>query len=280
MTFTAILFGLASALTWGAADFGGGIASKKSSPYAVVFWGDLVGMTAVAVLAAARGDPLPSLRSVEFAVLSSFCGAIGIIMLYRALADGKMSVAAPVSALMAAVIPVVVGFVAVGLPKWLTMAGVGLALVSIWLVARTEREGRVRIHWADVRLPLFAGVLFGLFFIFMHEAAGESALWPAALLRIASAILLAGIAFFKKESLAVVRGHWWLIAFIGIFDVAGNVLYILAAQTGRMDIAAVLGSLYPGATVALAWMVLKEKISVSQMFGIALALTAIVMISV
>lgn len=280
MTFTAILFGLASALTWGAADFGGGIASKKSSPYAVVFWGDLVGMTAVAVLAAARGDPLPSLRSVEFAVLSSFCGAIGIIMLYRALADGKMSVAAPVSALMAAVIPVVVGFVAVGLPKWLTMAGVGLALVSIWLVARTEREGRVRIHWADVRLPLFAGVLFGLFFIFMHEAAGESALWPAALLRIASAILLAGIAFFKKESLAVVRGHWWLIAFIGIFDVAGNVLYILAAQTGRMDIAAVLGSLYPGATVALAWMVLKEKISGSQWLGIIAALMAIVMISV
>ena len=280
MTFTAILFGLASALTWGAADFGGGIASKKSSPYAVVFWGDLVGMTAVAVLAAARGDPLPSLRSVEFAVLSSFCGAIGIIMLYRALADGKMSVAAPVSALMAAVIPVVVGFVAVGLPKWLTMAGVGLALVSIWLVARTEREGRVRIHWADVRLPLFAGVLFGLFFIFMHEAAGESALWPAALLRISSAILLAGIAFFKKESLAVVRGHWWLIAFIGIFDVAGNVLYILAAQTGRMDIAAVLGSLYPGATVALAWMVLKEKISGSQWLGIIAALMAIVMISV
>jgi len=280
VTFTAILFGLASALTWGAADFGGGIASKKSSPYAVVFWGDLVGMTAVAVLAAARGDPLPSLRSVEFAVLSSFCGAIGIIMLYRALADGKMSVAAPVSALMAAVIPVVVGFVAVGLPKWLTMAGVGLALVSIWLVARTEREGRVRIHWADVRLPLFAGVLFGLFFIFMHEAAGESALWPAALLRIASAILLAGIAFFKKESLAVVRGHWWLIAFIGIFDVAGNVLYILAAQTGRMDIAAVLGSLYPGATVALAWMVLKEKISGSQWLGIIAALMAIVMISV
>jgi len=280
VTFTAILFGLASALTWGAADFGGGIASKKSSPYAVVFWGDLVGMTAVAVLAAARGDPLPSLRSVEFAVLSSFCGAIGIIMLYRALADGKMSVAAPVSALMAAVIPVVVGFVAVGLPKWLTMAGVGLALIAIWLVARTEREGRVRIHWADVRLPLFAGVLFGLFFIFMHEAAGESALWPAALLRIASAILLAGIAFFKKESLAVVRGHWWLIAFIGIFDVAGNVLYILAAQTGRMDIAAVLGSLYPGATVALAWMVLKEKISGSQWLGIIAALMAIVMISV
>jgi len=280
VTFTAILFGLASALTWGAADFGGGIASKKSSPYAVVFWGDLVGMTAVAVLAAARGDPLPSLRSVEFAVLSSFCGAIGIIMLYRALADGKMSVAAPVSALMAAVIPVVVGFVAVGLPKWLTMAGVGLALVSIWLVARTEREGRVRIHWADVRLPLFAGVLFGLFFIFMHEAAGESALWPAALLRISSAILLAGIAFFKKESLAVVRGHWWLIAFIGIFDVAGNVLYILAAQTGRMDIAAVLGSLYPGATVALAWMILKEKISGSQWLGIIAALMAIVMISV
>ena len=170
MTLTAILFGIASALTWGAADFGGGIASKKTNPYAVVFWGDLIGMAAVAVIAIWLNDPIPSWRSVGFSMLSSICGATGIIMLYYALANGKMSIAAPVSALMAAVIPVAVGFVTVGIPKWLTMAGIALALISIWLVARTEHEGRVRIHWADVRLPLFAGILFGFFFIFMHKA--------------------------------------------------------------------------------------------------------------
>lgn len=279
MTFVAILFGLASALTWGAADFGGGLASKKTSPYAVVFWGDLVGMCAAAFLAIWLHDPLPSARSVGFTVLSSFCGAIGILLLYTALANGKMSIAAPTSALMAAVIPVVVGFITAGLPAWLTIVGVGMGLFAIWLVARTEYEGRVRIHWADVRLPLLAGVLFGLFFIFMHEATLESVFWPVAGLRFFSAILLVILARFKRNSLAVPRGQWWLIVFIGIFDMAGNVFYALSAQTGRMDIAAVIGSLYPGSTVALAWLILKEKISLSQWAGIALALAAIVLIS-
>ena len=274
-----VLYGLASALTWGAADFGGGIASKKSSPYAVVVWGDLIGMTAVAVLALALGDPLLSLRSLGFVVLASFGGAIGIIILYRALADGKMSIAAPVSALMAAVIPVAVGVVMDGWPKLLTMSGVLLALVSIWLVARTEHEGQMQIRWVDVRMPLLAGVLFGLFFIFMNEAASESVLWPAVFLRISSATLLAVIALFSRNSLIVVRDHWWLVVFVGIFDVAGNIFYILSAQSGRMDIAAVIGSLYPGMTVALAWLILKEKIAASQLAGIALALTAIVLIS-
>lgn len=280
MAFTAILFGLASALTWGAADFGGGIASKRSTPYAVVFWGDLVGMLAVAVIAIWLGDPLPDWRGVGFSLLSSICGASGIIMLYYALANGRMSIAAPVSALMAAVIPVAVGFVTVGLPDALTMLGVILALASIWLVASTERDGRLHLHWADVRLPLYAGILFGLFFIFMHQAAVESVLWPAVILRLSSASLLALAAFVTRNSLSIVRPHWWLVVFIGIFDVAGNVFYILSAQTGRLDIAAVIGSLYPGATVALAWFFLKEKISVSQMLGIVLALTAIVLISI
>jgi len=280
VTSAAILFGIVSALTWGAADFAGGIASKRSSPYAVVVWGDIVGMLVVSALALARGDLFPSLQSMVYIVLSSVCGAIGIIILYRALADGKMSIAAPTSALMAAVIPVCVGVFLDGWPKWLTMAGVTLALAAIWLVARTEHEGVHRILWDDVRMPLAAGVLFGLFFIFMHRASSESVLWPTVLLRLSSVILLAVIARFTRSSLRVARGQWRLIAFIGIFDIAGNVFYILSAQTGRMDIAAVIGSLYPGATVALAWVILKERISVPQWIGIAAALAAIVMISV
>ena len=216
MTFTAILFGIASALTWGAGDFAGGIASKRSSPYAVVIWGDIVGMTVVSALAWAVGDPFPSMGSVVYILLSSFCGAIGIIILYRALAGGQMSIAAPVSALMAAVIPVFVGVIVDGWPKWLTMVGVVMALIAIWLVARTERDGVHRIHWADVRMPLLAGVLFGLFFIFMHKASSESVLWPAVLLRVSSAILLAVIALFTRSSFAIPRNQWWLIVFVGI----------------------------------------------------------------
>ncbi|MEW5941812.1 MAG: DMT family transporter [Chloroflexota bacterium] len=280
MTFTAILFGIASALTWGAADFGGGIASKKSSPYAVVFWGDWVGLLVAALVAFWMNEPFPSARSIGFTFLSSICGATGIVLLYIALASGRMSIAAPTSALMAAVIPVVVGFIFVGLPKWLTIGGVGMGLLAIWLVARTEHEGRIRIHWADVRLPLLAGVLFGLFFIFMHEATLDSVFWPTVGLRFFSALLVAAIGLWNRNSLAIPRAQWPLILFVGIFDMSGNVFYALSAQTGRMDLAAVIGSLYPGATVALAWMILKEKISVSQWVGIAAALTAIVMISV
>jgi drug/metabolite transporter (DMT)-like permease len=275
----AILYGLASALTWGAADFGGGIASKKNSPYAVVIWGDLVGMVVVGVLAIAVGDPLPSWRDMIFIVLSSICGAIGVIILYRALAGGQMSIAAPVSALMAAVIPVFVGIWVDGVPKWLTMAGVVLALVAIWLVAHTEHEGKHRVHWQDVKMPLIAGVLFGLFFIFMHQGSGVSTLFPAVFLRITSATLLTGISLVRKESFRIIRRHWGLVAFVGVFDIAGNVFYILSSQLGRMDIAAVVGSLYPGITVALAWLLLKERISRWQGVGIILALTAIVLIS-
>ena len=280
MTFAAILYGLASALTWGAGDFGGGIASKKSSPYAVVIWGDLVGMSVVAILAITLGDPLPSLRSMGFIVLSSFCGSIGIVIFYRALAGGQMSIAAPVSALMAAVIPVFVGVIMDGWPKWLTMAGVFLALLAIGLIARTEHGGRHRIHWTDVKMPLLAGVLFGLFFIFMHEGSSESTLWPAVFLRVSSVVLLSFIALATRSTFSVFRKHWWLVVFVGVFDITGNIFYILSSQLGRMDIAAVVGSLYPGVTVALAGFLLKEKISLPQWFGIALALTAIVLISV
>jgi drug/metabolite transporter (DMT)-like permease len=280
VTFTAILFGIASALTWGAGDFAGGIASKRSSPYAVVIWGDIVGMTVVSVLAWAMGDPLPSWGSVVYILLSSFSGAIGIIILYRALAGGQMSIAAPVSALMAAVIPVFVGVIVDGWPKWLTMVGVVMALVAIWLVARTEHEGVHRIHWADVRMPLLAGVLFGLFFIFMHKASSESVLWPAVFLRVSSAALLAVIALFTRSSFAIPRTQWWLIVFVGIFDIAGNIFYVLSAQTGRMDIAAVVGSLYPGATVVLADFRLKVRVSGWQRVGVLAALVAIVMITI
>jgi len=112
-------------------------------------------------------------------------------------------------------------------------------------------------------MPLIAGVLFGLFFIFMHQGSGVSTLFPAVFLRITSATLLTGISLVRKESFRIIRRHWGLVAFVGVFDIAGNVFYILSSQLGRMDIAAVVGSLYPGITVALV-LLLKEIISAGR----------------
>ncbi len=278
MSLVAILFGLASALSWGAGDFAGGLTSKRSSPYAVVIWADGVGMVVVGLMAFLSRDSLPSQTSLFYILLSSFAGAIGLVMLYRALADGQMSIAAPVSALMAAIVPVLIGVLLHGWPGWMSMAGVMLALVAIWLVTWTEQRGSARLR-RNLPMPFLAGLLFGLFFIFMHQAADESVLWPTVLLRASSIALLWVLARFRRSSLAIPRDRWWLVALVGVCDIAGNIFYLLSARLGRMDLAAVLASLYPGVTVLLAWWILKERISFFQWVGVAAALGAIAMIS-
>jgi uncharacterized membrane protein len=272
-----ILFGLLSALTWGAADFSGGLATKRSNVYSVVISTEAVGLGLLLLLAAITGEPLPPLTSWLWAGAAGLCGGVGIVILYRALAEGRMSVAAPVSALMAALLPVPVSAVTEGLPGPWALAGIALALAAIWLISRGEDGMAIRLK--EILLPLVSGVTFGLFFIFMHQASQNSLLWPIVAARLASIVSLTAYALVTRQPLRPVRSAWPFITISGILDVAGNALYILAGQTGRMDVAAVLGSLYPGSTVALARLVLKERITPLQTVGILLALAAIMLIA-
>lgn len=277
MTLTAILFGIASAITWGAGDFNGGMAVKRSNPYGVVMIAHAISLGLLVVMALALGDPLPHGTDWLWGAAAGICGAVGLVLLYKALASGTMSVAAPISALVAATLPVLVGFFMDGMVGWLTLAGFALALAAVWLISG---GAGMKFDLKSFLMPVIAGVNFGAFFVFIHFASSVSTLWPLAAVRVVSITSLFLFSMTTRQKWVPARESWLPIFLSSILDTAGNAFYILSAQTGRLDVAAVLGSLYPGSTVALAWMILKEKISIPQWMGIALALAAILMISV
>ncbi len=275
-----ILFGIASAATWGAGDFAGGLASRKLGAYRAVMYADFFGLLLVGIVFGFYRESIPSLSVLITSAIAGALGSVGLLILYYSLSQGLMSIAAPVSALFAAVLPVVVGAITEGLPKPIQFIGFAIALTAVWLISsghQTEQFPLKRL--ADLRLPILAGIGFGCYFIFIHYAVqGTSAiLWPMIASRIAGTLLLFVVVLLRREPFAVARDAWGVVALNATLDLLGNFFYILASHTGRLDIAAVLSSLYPGSTVLLAWFFLKERIGLSQWIGIGAALLAIVL---
>jgi uncharacterized membrane protein len=277
MEFLPIFFGLASAISWGAGDFNGGIAAKRSNAFGVVITAHCLSIVILVVTALMIREPIPPLESWFWGGAAGLGGGIGLLLLYRALAEGRMSVAAPVSALLAAAMPVTLGLFTDSPPGVWTLLGFGLALTAVWLISA---EKGLSIRFADLTLPLLAGVSFGAFFIFLHRASLTSILWPMVAVRIVSISSLLGFAILTRQPWLPTRSSLLPIILSGLLDTAGNAFYSLSAQIGRADVAAVLSSLYPGSTVLLAWMILKEKISRTQVWGIGLALVAIVLMTI
>jgi drug/metabolite transporter (DMT)-like permease len=226
-------------------------------------------------------EPLPSASGWINSLLAGALGSFGLLILYYSLSIGQMSIAAPVSALFAALLPVIVGAVTEGLPSAIQLIGFGLALAAIWLIS--QGDGKFHIsRLSDLRIPILAGIGFGSYFIFIHYAAGDpdSFLWPMILSRAAGTILLFSIVLVRRETFAVPRHAWFVVLLNATLDLGGNFFYILASKTGRLDLAAVLSSLYPGSTVILAWLLLREQISRTQMAGILLAFGAILLFTI
>ncbi len=279
-----ILYGLSAAIGWGAADFTGGLASRKTTAYRAVFYGEIAGIVVLILAVMATGEPLPGLRSWLLAMLAGALGTFGLLLLFHAMTLGLMSIAAPVSALLAAMLPVVIGMFTEDLPKWMTLLGFGFALLSVWMISQGENGVTdILAHLSDLKLPLLAGIGFGLYFVIMHAATktGATLFVPMIASRLGGLILttvymLAIRASWKVED----NSAWKMIALNGVLDISGNGFFILASQTGRLDVAAVLSSLYPGATVVLAWIFLKERLSRNQWIGIASALIAIVLMTI
>jgi len=272
----AILFGLLSALTWGAGDFNGGLAVKRSNPYGVIAVAHTVSLVLLLVTVFIVGEPIPPMHDWLWGGASGLAGGIGLMLLYRALADGRMSVAAPVSAVVAAALPVLVGLLQDGLPAVWVLTGFVLALVAVWLIS--GGEGLI-IRFDDLRMPVIAGIAFGAFFIFIERASQTALLWPLIAVRIVSVSTMLGYALITRQDWIPKRESMVPLLLSSLLDTFGNAFYALSARTGRLDVAAVLGALYPGATVLLAWIFLKENISRIQTLGILLALGAIILLT-
>ncbi|HEY3474803.1 MAG TPA: DMT family transporter [Anaerolineales bacterium] len=271
-----IFYGILSAATWGAADFIGGLASKRTSPYRVLFLAEIAGMVPFTALALLLREPIPAATDMLLGAGSSLLGLTGLLLLYRALATGQMTIAAPVSALFAALIPVIFGFLTLGAPSTATLMGFALAFAAVWLISQTS-VGNWRFTFTDLRLPLLSGLFFGLYFLIIHRATLNAFFWPLAAARFAGFVAFGVYALIARQPALPPRDIWGLCLVNGVIDIGGNAFYVLAAQAGRIDVAAVLGALYPASTVLLAWIILKETLTWLQMFGVALAFAAIVL---
>jgi drug/metabolite transporter (DMT)-like permease len=275
---TAILLGIISALAWGGGDFTGGLASRNESPIRVVTLAEIAGLALLIVLILIFPEPLPPVKVWVISGLANLIGIAGLILLFRALAEGQMSIAAPVSALMAAIIPVVVGSFTEGPPGWVTFIGFAFAMVSIWLISKDENASRLQ-RLSDLRLPLLSGVGFGLYFVLIHSATQDYTFWPLIAARSVSIPVLVAYALITHQRILPKRPVRLLASSSGLLDVAGNIFFVLAGQIGRLDIAAVLVSLYPASTAILAAIFLKERINRTQALGVVAALVAIMLMA-
>jgi drug/metabolite transporter (DMT)-like permease len=275
-TIGSIGFGLASAGGFGAGDFLGGIASKKSAVYTVIVSSQIVGTLVLLVAAMLLNQPIPPLEHFVIGAIAGAVGSFGLFCLYYSLARGKMSVAAPVSAVVNALLPVTFSIFTSGLPGTTKLIGFGLALVGVWFVSRTE-EGTIRPR--ELAIPALAGVGFGLFFVIISRVTSVSPLWPLLGSRAASLTLFIVAARLNKQPLIVPRDQLGVTSVGGTLDMLGNVFFVISAQIGELATASVLSALYPSVTILLAWLVLKERIIRLQWVGIVLAVAAILLIS-
>ena len=276
----AILFGALSALSWGTGDFFGGLASRSTGPYRTALYGEAFGLLLLFGAAAYFHEAVTGWDKLFLSAAAGLGGGLGMLILYYAMSHGQMSVAAPVSALFTALLPVVAGTVIDGMPSLAKLAGFVVALAAIWMIAQEKSEKTHLMRLSDLRLPLLAGLCFGLYFILMHEATRQTLLWPLIAARSAGTLTVFIFVLARRDSWRVQRAIWPLIVVNAILDIGGNAFYILAGQGGRLDVAAVLSSLYPGATVILAWLILKERMSLVQKLGILAALTAIALMTI
>jgi drug/metabolite transporter (DMT)-like permease len=273
----AVLYGLASAASWGAGDFSGGLAAKRSSVYSVVIISQLVGGICLGGLALLFSEPFPDSTDLLYGSAAGIAGVIGLVALYRGLAVGHMGVVAPVAAVVSAVVPVIVSLFIEGLPGLQQIIGFGLAAVAIWLLSGGNGEASVRMQ--DLGLPVVAGLGFGLFFILIDRVSDGSVFWPLVAARVASIALLLIFVLLTRQAVKPNVRQLPIIALAGVFDSGGNAFFALATQLGRLDISAVLSSLYPATTVILAWFILKERLMSRQWGGVVTALIAVVLIA-
>ena len=274
--FGTIAFGLGASISWGTGDFSGGLASRRTHVFTVVLGVYMTGVILLPILALVWGEALPSWKDALWGASAGLLGTLGLTAYYRALAVGRMGINAPITAVLAASLPVIFSAFTLGLPRPLQLVGFGLALLSVVLVSRPERlAGRP----AGLGMALLAGLGIGGFFILIGQVSTSAVFWPLACARIASLLFMIPFVRSRGEALLPKKQVLPLILLAGALDVAGNVFFILAAHAGRLDVATILSSLYPAMTVLLAALILRERVSRLQVTGIVLALAAILLIS-
>ncbi|HRW36725.1 MAG: DMT family transporter [Acidimicrobiales bacterium] len=279
----AIVFALSAAVAYGSADFVGGLASRRTPPVAAAFGAQVGGLLLLLVALPALGGGGPEPSHLLVGAAAGVFGGVGLVLLYRSLARGPMSIVAPTTALSASMVPIFAGVLLGERPGPVTFVGIAVSLVAVVLITR-EPSAAGTVAGADRRvigLALTAGAIFGMFFVVLHQAGDGAGLWPLLGARLVSVPLLLVLARRQAAALA------WTdpstlprVLLSGTLDMAANIAYLLALRHGMLSVVAAITGLYPASTVLLAQAHLDERLHRTQLTGLATAAVAAVLIAV
>ena len=287
------LLALAAAILWGGSDFTGGMGVKRAggslgAALRVVLLSHTASFLVLLAIARLRGDAAPHGALLAWGIAAGVSGGLALTAFYIALARGAMGASAAVSGLLAAAIPAALTLWRQGSPGISPLLGFAMAAIAIWLIAASPAQkttaGSARHTMA---LAVLAGSGFGFYFIALKMASPAGVIWPMASARIGSLTICslmlltlrlrsansAGASLSLNRAVVV-----WALA-TALLDTSGNLLFVAAARAGRLDVAAVLASLYPASTILLAALALGEWPTRRQALGMAAAALAVVLIA-
>ena len=276
LQYVPAVFSLSAMGIWGTSDFIGGLGARRANAFLFTAIVHVSGMIAMGLVAVLIGLAFPDRASILWALLAGAVGGLALPIFYRALASGQMGLTAPVAAVLGAGIPTVVTSFTSGFPGYRHAAGFLLAIVGVWLIARTE-HGSERPE--GLGFAILAGIGFAGFYLCINQASAGSALWVAVISRFASLVVTTAFVLLGRHLAVVPAPVVGLAILAGCLDTGGSALFVRAAQTGRLDEAVVLSSLYPALTVLLARAFLHEHFSRSKTIGMLAALAAVPMIA-
>jgi drug/metabolite transporter (DMT)-like permease len=281
---------LAAAVLWGGGDFSGGMGAKHSGgtmggALRVVLASHALSLIVLATVALVRGDAFPHGTPLLWGLAAGVMGGLSLTAFYVALSRGAMGASAAVSGLLAAAIPAVVSSVQEGTPGWLRVFGFVIAGAAIWLIAAGENPEAVPAATGTIWLAVLSGAGFGVYFVALKFAASAGLVWPMATARIGSlttcsvmlAVLMACRSKLREGRLTRAALRW--VVGGAVLDTSGNLLFMASTRAGRLDVAAVLASLYPASTILLAAWTLHERPTRRQTVGMVVAAAAVVMIT-
>ncbi|MBW2193811.1 MAG: DMT family transporter [Deltaproteobacteria bacterium] len=275
----AIGLSLAACLGWGIADFLGGLKSRQLPTITVLVLSNMIGITVIGLIVGLRGEALPGNPALLWAVAGGIAGIAAMLMLYQGLAVGSMSIIAPISA-TGVILPVILGIATGDTLSVTQKLGIASAMFGSVLAGMENGRNNQGKQLAEgVEFAVAAAVAIGLYFIVMAQASKADPYWATFIMRLSFAIFLVPMVIKVRPALRIKRFHMPAIMVMGTVDALASVAFALATTMGMLSLVSVVGALYPAITIFLSVLILRERIQKTQIAGVLLAITGVVLIS-
>ena len=275
-----IVLAFACAVVYGVADYCGGRATRSAPSVAISLLGQVTSLAFALVVVLAVGTPFPAWREIGWGALAGVASSMALAAFYHAMSHGSMTVVAPITAVTSAVLPVGFGLIRGDRPAVIAYVGMALAIVAIALVSGAVGVIHGETQRSTIVFAIIGGIGFAWIFIALGETTSASGIWPLVSARVISVTLTGAIVLVTRTVVRGVGSVWKLAVFAGLLDMSANFLYLLAVRRGLLSIVVAVVALYPVSTVVLAFRLDRERVSRSQAVGMAMALGALVLVSI